>query len=420
MAGGRWTDRVSPTIRHNLRWFWVDGVFAQVVEAITLAYLSLYVLALGATRAQIGWLSALSSLSAALLLLPGAALAERPGRRKQLVLISGGGIARAALLLLALAPLALDGAAVIHAAIALAVIREASANLGLPAWVSLTADIVPLAWRGRYFGSRNVAMGLMGMATTLVVGQLITRIGGPAGYQLALGLAFAAGMVSTFSFARLREPAAPIVPPAPKDAPPLSLFQHFRAHPAFLIFCATTALWNFSLNVAGPFFNIYVVQGLRGDAGVVGLLSVVSALSGLPGQRVFGTLADRWGPRRVQLLTSLLIPWLPLAWVFVRAPWHVIPINLVAGFLWAGYTLASFNLLLALAPEDQRPRYTALYQIVVLAGLASGAAVGGLVITDWGYQAVFILSGAGRLVAALLFARFVRGEPPVTRETARA
>jgi predicted MFS family arabinose efflux permease len=167
-------------------------------------------------------------------------------------------------------------------------------------------------------------------------------------------------------------------------------------------------VWNFSLNVAGPFFNVYVIQGLNGDAGSVGLLSVVSALSGLPGQRLFGILADRWGPRRVQLLTGLIIPLLPVAWVFVRSPWHVIPINIVAGFVWAGYTLASFNLLLTIVPEDQRPRYTALYQIVVLASLAAGAAVGGIVITGWGYAAVFVLSGAGRFIAALLFARFVR------------
>jgi len=384
----------------------------QVVEAITLAYLSLYVLSLGATRSQIGWMSALASLSAALMLLPGAALAGRLGSRKPVVLLSGGGIARAALLSLALAPLAAQGPAVVSLAIGLAVVREAFANLGLPAWVSLTADIVPLKWRGRYFGSRNFAMGLMGMATTLVVGQLITQAGSPLGYQLTFGLAFATGLASTFSFSRLREPPAPPLSFPTTPAPRPSLLQHFRAHPEFFIFCAVVALWNFSLNVAGPFFNVYVVEGLNGDAGAVGILSVVSALSGLPGQRVFGNLTDRWGPRRVQLLTGLLIPILPLAWVFVRSPWHVIPINLVAGFLWAGYTLASFNLLLTMAPADQRPAYTALYQIVVLASLGSGAAVGGLVIADWGYQAVFVLSATGRLLAALLFAWLVRGDQP--------
>jgi predicted MFS family arabinose efflux permease len=66
-----------------------------------------------------------------------------------------------------------------------------------------------------------------------------------------------------------------------------------------------------------------------------------------------------------------------------------------------------FNFLLLLTPEDRRPRYTALYQIVVTAALAAGAALGGIAATRWGYASTFVLSGVGRLVAALLFARFV-------------
>lgn len=74
----------------------------------------------------------------------------------------------------------------VYVAIALAVARGAFANLGVPAWVSLTADIVPLHWHGRYFSSRNMAMQVAGMVVTYPVGQLITRAGAPAGYQLSL------------------------------------------------------------------------------------------------------------------------------------------------------------------------------------------------------------------------------------------
>lgn len=141
---------------------------------------------------------------------------------------------------------------------------------------------------------------------------------------------------------------------------------------------------------------------------------MVSTLSALPGQRLFGVLADRWGPRRVQLITGLLIPLMPWAWAMTRSPWHVVPIELGAGFLWAGYNLASFNLLLLLTPEDRRSRYTALYQIVVMAALAGGAALGGGVASRWGYTTIFVLSGLGRLSAALLFARFVYKRVPAS------
>jgi MFS family permease len=407
-AGGRWTDRLQASVRQNLRWFWFDGVFAQASEAIVLSYLSLFVLALGASRAQIGLMSALSSLSGALLLLPGAAIVERWGRRKQIVVFSGGGAARVILLLSALVPLAFAGPTAIYPVIVLAVARNAIINLGVPAWMSLTADVVPLSWRGRYFSARNMAMGVVGMITTFFVGQLITYLNAPAGYQWAMGLAFAIGMGSTFSFAHIEEPVSSSQSQPSGRGSRLDFLRHLSTRPDFLTFCATAALWSFSLNVAGPFFNVYLVEDLRASAGIIGTLSVVSSLAALPGQRLFGTLNDRWGAHRVQLVTSLFIPLLPLAWALTRSPWHAVPLNLAGGFLWAGYGLSSFNFLLTFIPEDRRPRYSALYQIIVMAASASGAAVGGVLADAWGYRTVFVLSGIGRFGAALFFAWFVR------------
>jgi len=398
---------VDPSIRRNLRWFWFDGVFSQASESIVVAYLSLYVLALGATAGQIGLMSALSNLSAALLVLPGAAIVERWGRRKLTCLWGGGGVGRAMLLLLALLPLGFAGPTAIYIAIILAVVRTAFANLSMPAWTSLTADIVPLRWRGRYFSARNVAMGLAGMSLTYLVGQLITRIGAPGGYQLAMGLAFAIGLISTFSFANIQEPPGSDKPRV-GSSPRLPLLQNLRRRPEFLAFCAVAALWNLSLNTAGPFFSVHFVRGLNGTASFWGVISVVHGLAALPGQRLFGALSDRWGPRRVQLLTGLVIPLVPWLWGLSRSPWHLVPVEMVSGFLWAGYGLSSFNFLLVLTPEDRRARYAALYQIVVTVTLATGAALGGLVATWWGYKTTFILSGLGRLGAALFFARFVR------------
>jgi MFS family permease len=407
-AGGRWTEQLRPSERWNLRWFWFDGLFANASEAIIVAYLSLFVLALGATRAQIGLMSALSSLSAALFLLPGAGLVERWGRRKPLVVSTGGGVGRAMLLLLALLPLAFSGQAAIAVAIALIVLRSIAGNLCFPAWMSLTADIVPLSWRGRYFSSRNIVMSVAGMATTYLVGLLITRVGGLAGYQIALGLAFAIGVVSTYSFARIQEPTVSKASRQTGREARGPLFRQLREHPGFIAFCTTAALWNFSLNIAGPFFTVYLVEGLGAAASMVGLLSVVSSLSALPGQRLFGVLADRWGPRRVQLFTGLLIPVLPLCWLLVRSPWHVVPIDIAGGFLWAGYNLAAFNFLLTLMPEDRRARFSALHQVLVTVAQAGGSALGGMLAEVWGYKAIFVLSGIGRLIAVLFFARFVR------------
>src|SRR5947207_1078252 len=105
MVGGAWGLGLPLEIRQNLRWFWMDGLFAAASDNVYGTYIAIYILALGASRAQIGLMSSLSSLSSAILLIPGALLVERLGRRKQITLASGGSAARLLLLMLAVAPL---------------------------------------------------------------------------------------------------------------------------------------------------------------------------------------------------------------------------------------------------------------------------------------------------------------------------
>jgi predicted MFS family arabinose efflux permease len=139
----------------------------------------------------------------------------------------------------------------------------------------------------------------------------------------------------------------------------------------------------------------------------VGLFSIAGSLAALPAMRYFGRLSDRWGPHKVMLVTGFLIPLIPLVWIFARLPVHGILINIPAGLVWAGFNLAAFNFLLSLAPPVKRARYTALFQIAVALSSAAGAAIGGLVVTHFGYIPIFVISGIGRFLGIFLFARFV-------------
>jgi MFS family permease len=347
-------------------------------------------------------------------LLPGALLVERIGHRKEVTVWAGGGVARVMIIILALLPLGLTGPALIYVAIMISVIRDTFGNLAYPAWMAIIAEIIPISGRGRYFGTRNFAMGVIAMAVTLLAGELITRANKPAGYQIAFGFAFVVGLMSTYSFAHLRVSKAP--PAAPQGVAALTLPALLRdlwKHPAFLTLAGVSALWNFSLNVAGPFFNVYLVQNLYATATMVGFLAVVSTIASLLVQHKLGELADKWGPRRMQLISGFLIPILPFSWLLVTSPWHIVPINILSGVLWGAYNLAAFNYLLAITPAEQRARYSALFQLIVTVALAAGAAVGSIIISSpLAYKGVFLGSGIGRLTAAILFARFVRSIEP--------
>jgi MFS family permease len=406
--GGEWAVSLSEQIKHNLYWFFFDGVFASASDNIIITYITLYILALGATRAQVGLMSSFSSLSAALLLLPGAILVERYGHRKELTMIFGGGASRLAILALALLPLLVKGQTIVLVAIALSVTRDGFSNLAFPGWMSFTADIVPMEGRGRYFGSRNFIMGITGILAILLVGELITRITIPLGYQVAFGLAFIFGILSTFSFGRVQDPGSAVVITGNTGSTSLRAFLlDLKEHPSFLALGLVMAFWNFSLNIAGPFFNVYMVANLKFTASMVGIASIVTTVTSLLIQRRVGRLSDHWGPRKVQLFSMVLIPLLPITWIFVTKFWHVVVLNAFSGVFWGAFNLASFNFLLSLTPDARRARFSAYYQIMIMLSLAGGAAIGAWVVTKWGYQAIFACSGIGRLIAALLFVRFL-------------
>lgn len=408
-SGGRWTMQLGPHARRSLRWLVWDGVLANASESILGAYQSIYLLALGATRADIGLLSSLSNLAMPVAMAPGGKLASKAHTLRPVIFWSGL-LSRLLLFLLLLLPLLMaPGSGLITVAIALIVGRALLSNLLLPGWTTLISGIVPTQWRGRYFSTRNILMGAGGFLALLAVGQLIDRVPGIGGYQLALGLAMLAGLGSVYAFSRIEAPA----PLAAVSGPAMpSLRQGLKGQGRFVAYCVVAAVWNLTVQISGPFFNVFLADEIRASASVIALASAASTLASLPGQRVFGMLSDRKGSAWVQRVTGFWIPAVPAFWGFISQPWQAFPLQLFSGFMWAGYNLAAFNLLLEMTPDALRPRLVAVYQAIVGIGMALGAALGGWIAQVWGYRPVFWISGVGRLIAAAVFAVLVVGANP--------
>ena len=400
---------VVPTPREarGMRMFWWDGFFAWGSEAIVLQYLALYALAFGATAAQIGFLSAMVALAGAAAFFPGAHLAERWGRRKLIVVLTAGLGARPMLLGLAVLPFFFEGRQVIFIIAGLAAVRYFMVGMGIPAWTSLTADLVPTAIRGRFLASRSVGMGFAALMVAPLAGGIIGWAGFPRGWEIAWLLAFLLGQASTLAYARIPEPR-PASSAAVKSGGPGRLLDDTN----FLFFCGTALLWNLALYAAAPFFNIYLVENLGGSMLWVGVLAAVMGTLELAGLSYFGPMIDRRGAKWVMVIGGLGIPFLPWAWVLVQAPWQVVFINVAAGFLWAGYNLGALNLLLGISPDEKRPTYAAAYQSAVYFSAFLGPLMGGFLAEAFGYRLLFGLSGAGRLLSTLLFIRLVQGVRP--------
>lgn len=354
-------------------------------------------------------MSSLSALFAALAFFPGAHVVERFGHRKRIVLASGGGLSRIALLGLAFVPFFADGDTAIWIVIVLASIRGFLGYFGLPAWTSLTADVVPLGMRGRFFASRNFGMSISALATAPIAGLLLDRFSGLDGWQIVWFVAFATGAASTWCFAQIPDPH-PKADVVEREAASSrnSVFADVLADRNFMAYLLSTAIFNVALQASGPFFNVYLAENLHASGFMIGFLTGIMSITSLIGLLFFGRVMDDRGTKWLMVATGAVIPILPAAWLLVSEPWQVIPINLLAGLLWAGYQLAVLNMSIVIAPPEKRARYAATFHAVTFAAAFAGPLLGGWVIGAIGFRAVFVLSAVGRALGTLILARFVR------------
>jgi MFS family permease len=183
------------------------------------------------------------------------------------------------------------------------------------------------------------------------------------------------------------------------------LWSAIGGNRAFLGLVVSGFVWTLALQVAAPFFNVYLVRHLGASAATVGALAGVNTLFGLIGSGVFVRVMDRAGALKTQAFTGLLIPIIPTAWIWVTAPWQVGVLEAYAGLVWAGYNLANFALLLELTPDSHRPQAVALYQTVVFTSAVVGPLLGGWLADTFGFHVIFAASGAGRLLGIVLYIR---------------
>ena len=398
----------QPRSRQGRRLFWWEGLTSNVSESFVTNFVNPFALALGASNTQIGWLSALSNLTSALALFPGAQWAERTGQHKRIAVLAGGVGGRLLLLAIALSPLIFRGQAAIYAFIALVALRAFLSQLGYPAWSTFVADLVPPSIRGRYFSSRNIALAIGALVFTPLAGRLADAFGVPRGYQVSFFAAGLIGFAATVLFARIPEPRqAPAA--AVSRTKQASIRTVLRDNPRFAAFTGVAFLWNLALMIAGPFFSVYLVRTLGASPTQIGLLAAVNSAGNIVGQRIWGRLNDRRGATWVMRLTGLLIPAIPLLWSFAPNPWYLLPVETFSGFMWAGYSLANFNLMLHLAPPAVRARYTAIYQVSVFGAAFIGPLLGSVLANAFDIRPLLWLSCAGRIVASVLFMITVRG-----------
>lgn len=399
------TDGSTGEQRRGMLMLWLDGIAASISGSFYTDFLVMYMLALGASAASIGVRTSINSAAALAAPLIGAWLVERTGRRKRWVLLGGGGLARVMLLGMAAIPFLLSGNAAVSTFVALAAIQAFGGSVSIPAGNSLLGDVVPVAIRGRYLGAQMMIANLARMACVPLAGWLIKEVGGVSGYQVAWFVAALTGFCATGFYAAIPEPES-VEGRHSAGATPAGLAEAWRVFVAdrrFVLFCATNFVWNFGVQLAGPFFTVHMVSDLGFGVDTIAVLAMVTTAVNVVAYRTMGNLVDRKGPALMTAISMILVPAMPMLWILARTPLHVALVQSYGNLAWAGFRVAATPLLLFLTPPEQRSRYVAVFNTINGLATVLGPLPASWIYAQWGFTAVAAASGAGRLLGGILF-----------------
>lgn len=371
---------LTPADRERgLRLLVTEAAFSGGAAALTSGViLTAFALHLGASNVMVGVLAATPFL-VQLLQLPAVQMVEFWRRRKAIAVFSSL-IGRMMLLVMALLAFS-GGTAALLAFLAAQIVLCGLGAIGGCAWNAWMRDLAPEERLGDVFARRTVwltAISLvLGLAAALALDWTAP---GSTARDMVFAAMFLGGCITGLISARLvAMMPEPLMPPA---TGPIDLRVLLRAplrdrnFSRLLVFVAS---WQFAINLATPFFTVFIVRQLHFNVSFVLLLSVASQMANILALRLWGRLSDRFANKSV---LAVCAPTYILAIVAMIGAsqfgdrtlvklW-LVALHLVMGATIAGVTLASTNIALKLSPKGSATAYVATNAMTtaVAAGLA--------------------------------------------------
>jgi len=381
----RGTDPVSPLseseIDKGLNTIIREGLATQAMVTLSSGiFLVAYALQLGASNFTVGLLAAILPLSQ-LIQIPAIYLVEHY-RRRRLISTTATSINRFFLVPIALIPLIFHGKAALGVLVAALSLHTSIGAISLCSWNSWMRDLIPQNRLGDFFGKRMSLATIVSVVLSLAAGFYIDYWEKTVphkevyAYSIMFGIAWLFGVIGTFLISRIPEP-----PMNPESSP--RSFIRIIAEPLkdknFRHLIHFLGSWNFAVNLAAPFFTVYMLKLLNLNMSYVIGLTVLSQIMNVLFLRVWGRFSDRFSNKTVLAVSGPIFMLSILAWTFTTFPeTHnltmplLILIHIIMGISLAGVLLASGNIALKLAPKGEATAYMAAASLVnsLAAGIA--------------------------------------------------
>lgn len=399
-------------LRRNYFHLVMDIGWFGVLNATTMAFLTVYATRIHALPEQIGFINAVPALLTMFLSLPAGSYLEKRSISKSVNLL--GLVHRSFYFFLVLIPFVSSQPNQITLLLLLTFFMYIPYSAFSLAFNSLFGAAVPIEWRGYVAGSRNALFAVVTILVSLLSGYLLKTLTFPLGYQVVFGLGFVGAMMSQYHLSKIRIPAGgntqvELIAEKKKITLVNRIRQTMRfdiLRGPFLRVLLVLTAFHFAQYLPIPLFPVYNVNVLRLTDQVISLGTAVFYASMFLGSLQHSKLAARFGNRRMVGVGMILLAIYPAILSLSQGPGLYLVANVFGGIAWSLCGTALFNYLLENVPADNRPAYLAWFSLLANFGALAGSLLGPFVSNAIGIVAALVLFAVLRAASGVAILRW--------------
>jgi MFS family permease len=361
-----------------------EGLTSEAMTTLTGGtFLVAFALLLGANNFQIGLLASLPTFTN-IFQLTSIWLIRRYNNRRAVAVICSV-FARIPLLLIGMLPFVFPDDAPINLLLFFLFFFYLFGSIAGPSWNAWMKDLVPGQMLGAYFSKRGRYSQILNVVMSVLLALAVDYIRRHypsfelTTYAIMFLLAGVIGLGGAALLAAVPEPLSYL-----DKENILKLFLRPLRDLNFRRLLVFNSAWLFAVNIATPFFTVFMLKTLGLTVTYVIPLTILSQLSSIMTIGYWGVFADRYSNKTIIAICAPLYLCCVIAWCFVGIYTNLVSnlvllalIHMGSGASNAGINLALTNIGLKLAPSKEAIVYLSVKNIITAVFSSLAPLIGG-------------------------------------------